>query len=328
MKNVASNKYLDVAGAQDAVGANIIQLENSPEDSARSSDPGDDSRPGISLIDSEDMPIESRLSDDNGMNMGDFLDYLEENDGYNPNIQPRLLVDPLFDSTFKTGPLFQLITHNNFNISNTPTCYFAYATQGPTKIRHTQILVLDLIYTREGNNLSFQVEVRNAGWVAYNSKTDSLKLYKVHPTGINNIQIVSAKSYFKSMDTEGAFNYRKYDSYRGGWLWNTSKLQTAVVGWAAYALGVGWLGPLNTSLTALEKSDRKEGKPYYYDETKALQQQRNRGRYIAEVNATWGGTCNYFFKPGDYWVLETRKNNMRKWAVGFVIDARIDVYPD
>ena len=76
LKNVASNKYLDVAGAQDAVGANIIQLENSPEDSARSSDPGDDSRPGISLIDSEDMPIESRLSDDNGMNMGDFLDYL------------------------------------------------------------------------------------------------------------------------------------------------------------------------------------------------------------------------------------------------------------
>ncbi|EEG29919.1 hypothetical protein CLOSTMETH_02456 [[Clostridium] methylpentosum DSM 5476] len=45
-------------------------------------------------------------------------------------------------------------------------------------------------------------------------------------------------------------------------------------------------------------------------------------------NMPWGGTRNYFFKPGDYWVLETRKNNMRKWAVGFVIDARIDVYPD
>lgn len=288
---------------------------------------GEESNPGLSLIDSEEMPIESRLTENNEMTMGDFLDVMEENGGYNSNVQPRYIVAPVPDMVFRTGPFWEFQKFSNFSYASVPYAYFAYAMQGPVaQIRHTQIVVFDITYIKDGNDLALQIEIRNAGWVAYNSRTNDMKFYKVNRAGVNCIQIISAKSYFQSRDSEGVFWYRKYSSYRGGWVWNTSKLQTAAVGWASYALGFGWLGPLNSTITALSKGESKENIPYYYPQTKKQQKEKYEGDQISEINATWGGNNNYFYRPGDYWVLESKRDNMREWIAGFEITAKMDIY--
>ena len=56
------------------------------------------------------------------------------------------------------------------------------------------------------------------------------------------------------------------------------------------------------------------------------QKEKYEGDQISEINATWGGNNNYFYRPGDYWVLESKRDNMREWIAGFEITAKMDIY--
>lgn len=295
------------------------QLDDGSDSNSRSAD----SYPGIYKTVSVDDPVEPCPMDNNNeMRLGNFLDYMINNGGYNTNIPLSNAPDDIFIS----GPLWQFVSWNNFATSNSPYLYFAYAMSTSVPgIKLTQILVLDLRYTHSGDDLSFQVEITHTGLVAYNSLTGQME-YDNGRSGAGQIDIISAVSYFNSLDSEGAFYYRYYDSYRSGWTISTSNLIKSVIGLASYALNSNIIGELATIPEEVERQDMKEGKPYYHYQTKQQQQNANNGKYMATIEADWGQDNDYFYHKEDYWLLETKKNNMSKWLVGFDITARMYVY--